>query len=164
MVCAVVGALAAPAVARADSRAVKAIERKNREAMENYDLLDYEAAKKGLTEALALAKRSKLDRHKVVAQTHMFLGIVEFSGFGDRDAALVQFIDAVSIDPTIEIPTAYRSQEVDALLAEARAQSGGTRGGGDVRPAVDCGSVSGMQHDLVDEADAGVDRQITAHV
>ncbi|RMH37053.1 MAG: hypothetical protein D6689_21475 [Deltaproteobacteria bacterium] len=33
-----------------------------------------------------------------------------------------------------------------------------------MRPAVDCGSVSGMQHDLVDEADAGVDRQITAHV
>ena len=163
------GVFAAPRLASADPKTVKAIERKNREAMENYDLLDYEAAKKGLNEALALAKRKRLNSHPIKAQTHLYLGIVEFSGFGDKESALLQLMDAVTIDANVEIPAAYRTNELEEMLKSAQREIGGGKGGGgggggEPADSVDCGSLMGMSHELVDEAKAGADRKIDAHV
>jgi len=168
----VVGAVGAPRSAFADAKTVQAIERKNREAMENYDLLDYEAAKKGLNEAIALAKRKKLDKHPVRAQTHLYLGIVEFSGFGDKESALLQFMDAVDIDPKVDIPAADRTGELSEMLDQARSEggskgggdSGGGDGGGGDDAGIDCSSLMGMSHELVDEAAAGADKKVDAYV
>ncbi len=157
----------APTVAFADAKTVKKIKQKNREAMENYDLLDYEAAKKGLNEALALAKRKRMSKHKVVAETHLYLGIVEFSGFEDQESAILQFMDAVVIDPAVEVPAAYRTPELTDLLETAKSEVGGgggapaPTGGGD---SVDCSSLMGMQHELVDEASGGSEKSVDAYV
>ena len=53
------------------------IETKIKEAMENYDLMDYDAAKKLLNQALAIAKKAKLDKDPVTAKAYLDLGIVD---------------------------------------------------------------------------------------
>src|SRR5262245_12476621 len=89
----VVGVAVAWLVARpaaAQERQVKRIEEMNRAAMEDYDLLEFESAKKQLSDALALAKKNKLDKHKVVARTHLNLAIVFGGGLADQDTALLE--------------------------------------------------------------------------
>ena len=44
------------------------VQTKIKEAMENYDLMDYDAAKKLLTQALAIAKKGKLDKDPITAK------------------------------------------------------------------------------------------------
>ena len=55
--------------ARADTKAD--ISSKSKEAMESYDLMDYDAAKKLLNQALATAKRAKLDKDPVTAKVYL---------------------------------------------------------------------------------------------
>jgi hypothetical protein len=168
--------VAAPPLAYADDNAaVKRIEQKNREAMENYDLLDYEGAKKGLNEALAIAKRSRLERHPAKALTHLYLGILEYSGFGDEDSAILQFMEAVDIDPSVKVPAAYRTRELAALLERAREEVGAAAAASRAAPpavgddpsspgagasSLNCRDVIGMQHKLVDAVTAGADRAV----
>jgi hypothetical protein len=45
----------------ADAKAKKEIETKMKEAMENYDLLEYEEARKILNQALTVAKKAKME-------------------------------------------------------------------------------------------------------
>src|SRR5688500_12941051 len=90
----------APGVALAqDAKQIKRIEDMNRAAMEDYDLLEFESAKKQLNEALVLVKKHKLQNHAVSAKTHMNLGIVYGGGLADTDTALLEFIAALEIDP-----------------------------------------------------------------
>lgn len=153
--------------AEAQGRATKQIEGMLARAMENYDLVDVEAARKELNEALILAKKNNLEEHPVTAQVHLHLGIVNFAGFKDTEAAKLNFIDAVRIDPEVEIGIGYKTAEMDALLDEARAEFGGGGGGvAAVEPAdeIDCASLQGIAHSLVDSAQSGADRDISAHV
>jgi hypothetical protein len=150
-------------IAAAKPSPVEAIAQLNREAMENYDLLDYEAAKKTLSNALALAKQARLGKHEVVAQTHIYLAIVTFSGFGDRDSAALQLLEAVEIDSSVEIPIAYRTRELDQLLTEARAEVTAQSAESTV-PDVDCTLVRGIQHEPVHTAARGRAVVVTAYL
>src|SRR5258708_474456 len=116
--------LGAPRAVRADIKAD--VQAKIKEAMESYDLMDYDAAKKLLNQAVATAKRAKLDKDQVTARAYLDLGIVAFA-IPDPEAAKVSFISAVQIDPKIQIDAAYRSAEMTKLLDEAR---GTVKGGG----------------------------------
>src|SRR5437899_2129161 len=69
------------------------IEKKIKAAMENYDLMDYDAAKKALNQALAAAKKAKLDKDPVAAKAYLDLGIVSFAN-GDQDGAKLSFLSA----------------------------------------------------------------------
>ncbi len=127
---------------------------KSKEAMESYDLMDYDAAKKSLNQALAIAKKSKLDKDPVTAKVYLDLAIAAYAA-GDVDGAKVAFISAVQIDSKIQISPAYKSPELQKLLDEAK---GGETGGGDVPvadPGVDCAAVKGLQHTIIDTAPAG---------
>jgi hypothetical protein len=151
--------------AHADAKAKKEIQQKVKEALENYDLLEYEEARKLLNQALTIAKKTRLTQDPVVAQVHLALGIVYFAGLQEIESARLAFLSAVEIDPKVQIDPAYRTQDMAKLLDEARAEGGA--GGG--RPAagaddVDCGSVSGVHHDLVDTAPAGADLRMRAHL
>jgi hypothetical protein len=64
------------------------ISAKSKEAMENYDLMEYDAAKKLLDQALAIAKKAKLDKDPITAKVYLRLGIAAFAA-GDADAAKV---------------------------------------------------------------------------
>lgn len=148
------GALA-PRVAHADPK--KDIQQKMKEAMENYDLLEYEEARKQLNSALTIAKKAKIENDPVVAQVHVRLGIVYFAGLSDPDSAKLSFLTAVQIDPKIQIDAAYKTPDLQKLLDEARSDGGGGGDGGDGGggDAVDCGAVTGLQHTIVDTAPGG---------
>lgn len=150
---------ASPA-ARADAKGD--IAGKTKEAMENYDLMDYGAATKLLNQALATAKKAKLDKDPVVAKVYLHLGIAAFAD-NDPDAALVDFQSAIEIDPKIQIEAAYKSPELTKLLEQARSGGGG---GTDTAPSdgVDCASVKGLQHVILDSGKGGVALPIEATV
>ena len=144
---------------------------KTKEAMENYDLMDYDAAKKALNQALATAKKSKLDKDPITARVYLDLGLAAFAA-GDADGAKVAFLSAVQIDPKIQIEAAYKSPELTKLLDEAKSGAGGgggkvtTGGGGGTGPeepvadAVDCKEVKGFQHTIIDTAPAAAPQPI----
>lgn len=165
--------------ARADDPAtIKQLKKMAREAMEYYDLMEVEDAKKQLNRAIALAKRKRMNDHPLTAQLYLHLGIVYFSGFQDVESAKVAFIDAVSIQPNILLNPAYKTGEMEKLLETARKEftdagsgGGGSSGGGsDSEPeapasdGVDCDGLVGVAHTLVDSADAATDKPVKAHV
>lgn len=143
-------------------------------AMEAYDSFDYDGAKKQLTAAIQIAKKSKLDHDPVIAKAYLDLGIVAFA-VPDAEAAKAAFIDAVKIEPKIQIDVAYKSPELAKLLDQARGEAGSS-GGGATPPAggggeptldlgggggsEDCGSVKGLEHTIIDTAKAGAPQPI----
>jgi hypothetical protein len=168
----------------ADASPKTDIQSKVKEAMENYDLMDYDAARKLLNQALTIAKKSKLDKDPVVAKAHLDLGIVQFAN-QETDAAKLSFLSAVQIDPKIQIDPAYKSSEMSKLLEQARKDAAGgggstgggggavtTGGGGSSEPveaalpadSVDCTTVQGMQHTIIDTAKGGAPLAIDAYL
>jgi hypothetical protein len=130
----------------------------NRRGMEAYDLLEYEEARQILSDAIVFAKRNRLGDAPLTARVHLNLGIVFFSGLQDENAAAIEFVNALEINPNIQIPAAYRTRPMQVLLDEIRADLvGGPQAGG-------CGSVTGLQHDLIEEATAGQPRTVGAQV
>lgn len=156
-------------VAQADAKAKREIETKMKEAMENYDLLEYEEARKILNQALTIAKKAKMETDPVTAKVHLRLGIVYFAGLQDSESAKLAFLNAMEIDKGIALDKAYSTPEMAKLLDEARSEAGGG-GGGAVEPpdgggdTVDCGSVTGLQHTIVDTAKGGRDLILEAAV
>ncbi|MDB4958209.1 MAG: hypothetical protein JWO36_5778 [Myxococcales bacterium] len=133
------------------------IQAKLKEAMESYDLIEYDAAKKSLNQAIAIAKKSRLEKDPLVARAYLDLGIVAFA-VPDLEGAKVSFLSAVQIDPKIQIDAAYKSPELAKLLDEARSEAGGSGGAAAVEvvePSVDCKSVKGLQHTIIDTAKGG---------
>lgn len=157
----VVALLSSLRVAHADEETLERIEKLSKKAMESFDLLDYEAAKKLLNGAVAKAKTSGLEQEPIVAKVYLNLGIVYFSGEGDTDSARVAFIDAVRIDPNIEIDPGYKTDDMQALLDEVKAQFGDT---GTDSGSVDCSAVDGLDHTLIDTTTSGSDLAVQALV
>lgn len=163
MILAVVAALAALSPVRQafaqDVKAVKKIDDMNRAAMADYDILEFENAKKQLSEAVMLAKKSKLEDHQVTARTHMNLGIVYGGGLNDPDQARVEFATALQIDGGVKLDAAYRTPELQKLYDEAKATVGTkpveTSGGGREPAGDDNETVTGLKHTPVDESIAG---------
>jgi hypothetical protein len=149
-------------VAHADAKGD--IEKKIKAAMESYDMMDYDAAKKSLNQALAAAKKSKLDKDAVAARAYLDLGIVAFVN-NDPDAAKLSFLSAVQIQPKIQIDPAYKSADMAKLLEEARKEA---KGGGEevaeAAPAEDCTGVKGLDHQVIDTAKGGAPLAIEAKV
>jgi hypothetical protein len=153
----------------ADASPKSDIQAKIKEAMENYDLMDYDAAKKLLTQALSIAKKNKLDKDPLVAKAHLSFGLVQFAN-SDHDAAKLSFLSAVQIDPKIQIDAAYKSNDMSKLLEQARKESSGGGAAEPVEPTppvasgVDCITVQGMQHTIIDTAKAGAPLAIETYV
>lgn len=139
--------------------------------MENYDLLEYEEARKLLNQALTVAKKAKMEREPVTAKVHLSLGIVYFAGLGDAESAKLSFLNAVEIDNNIQLDKSYSTPEMAKLLEDALAQTpvgdggGGDGGGAPTGPepmSVDCGTVTGMMHTLIETAAGGTDLTVEA--
>ncbi|HEX2685895.1 MAG TPA: tetratricopeptide repeat protein [Kofleriaceae bacterium] len=148
------------AMAYADPRAE--IAAKARAAMASYDLMDYAAARRLLNQALAIAKKAKLDKDPIVARVYLDLGIAQLAG-SDQEAARVSFLSAAQIDPKITIEAGYKSPELVNMLEEAKAAAG--EGGGDSSSdGVDCRAVRGLQHTVIDHSKGGAAQPIEAFV
>ena len=120
-------------------------------------MMDYDAAKKLLNQALALVKKAKLDKDPVAARVYLNLGLASFAG-GDQDGAKVAFASAIQIDAKIQISPEYRQPALVTLLDQARAELGAIAPTPPVPvepvgpPGVDCTAVKGLQHAIIDTA------------
>ncbi len=160
LVAIMVGLLGLGGIRIADASPKSDIQAKIKEAMENYDLMDYDAARKLLNQALAIAKKNKLDKDPATAKAYLSLGIVSFAN-QDQDAAKLSFLSAIQIDSKIQIDAAYKSAEMSKLLEATRTEATGGGGGGEPEPAgpvdtgIDCATVQGLQHTIIDTAKTG---------
>jgi hypothetical protein len=111
-----------------DQAAIEKLVQMNKKALDDYDTLEWEAAKKTLLDALMAGKKAGLDNHPVMARTYVHLGAVYVTGFKNRDKAIQSFNRALEIDPSIQLSRGIATQEVNDAFAEAKKQRGG--GGG----------------------------------
>lgn len=122
-----------PRTARAqDQAAVDKLVQMNKRALDDYDTLDWDAAKRILLDALVAGKKAGLDNHPVMGRTYIHLGAVYITGFKDRQKGLQSFQRALEIDPTIQLSKGIETAEVTATFAEAQrsARGGASSGGG----------------------------------
>jgi hypothetical protein len=124
---AISGALTlSPRAARAqDQAAVDKLVQMNKKALDDYDTLDWDAAKRILLDALVAGKKAGLDNHPVMGRTYIHLGAVYITGFKDRQKGLQSFQRALEIDPTIQLSKGIETAEVTATFAEAQRGGGG---------------------------------------
>ncbi len=130
---ALASALLAPSTASAQDQAViDKLVQMNKKALDDYDTLDWDSAKKRLLDALMTGKKAGLDNHPVLARTYIHLGAVYITGFKDRQKGLQSFGRALDIDPNIQLSKGIESPEVSAAFQEAQRSHGG---GGAAAPA-----------------------------
>ncbi|MEZ4362358.1 MAG: tetratricopeptide repeat protein [Kofleriaceae bacterium] len=157
------GATAAVAGPRAD------IQKRLAAAMESYDLLEYETARKLLLSALEISRDAKLEDDPLMARVHLSLGIVYFAGLGDKAAARRAFIDAVTVDPKVALDAAYKTPDMSTLLETVRATTASSREperGPDRRSegALDCDAIAGLHHAKVTRARPRASQRLTVSV
>src|SRR5580692_8259840 len=127
-------ALSASTAFAQDQAAVDKLVQMNKRALDDYDTLDWDAAKRILLDALVAGKKAGLDNHPVMGRTYIHLGAVYITGFKDRQKGMQSFSRALEIDPTIQLSKGIETSEVTAAFAEAQrnARGGvGSSAGGD---------------------------------
>ena len=122
--------LAGPAAAQ-EQAAIDKIVQMNKKALDDYDTLEWDSAKKTLLDALVAGKKAGLENHPVMARTYVHLGAVYITGFKNRDKALQSFTRALEIDPAIQLSKGIATSEVNDAFSEAKRSRGG---GGDAPP------------------------------
>jgi hypothetical protein len=121
-------------VARAQDQAVvDKIVAMNKKALDDYDTLEWDSAKRTLLEALVAGKKAGLDNHPVMARTYVHLGCVYITGLKDKQKGLQSFARAIEIDPTIRIERTMTDPDLEAAFAEAAKQAR-PRGGAAAAP------------------------------
>jgi hypothetical protein len=122
---------ARPAFAQ-DQAAVDKLVQMNKKALDDYDTLDWDAAKRILLDALVAGKKAGLDNHPVMGRTYIHLGAIYITGFHNRDKGMQSFARALEIDPSIQLSKGIETAEVTAAFAEAQrnARGGGASSGG----------------------------------
>jgi hypothetical protein len=129
--------------------------------------MDYEVARKQLNQALAIAKKARLDKDPIVARVYVDLAITQLAG-SDQEAAKLALLSAAQIDPKIAIDAAYKSPELVRLLDEAKAVVAGLDAAADAAPTsgdgVDCRTLRGVQHTVVEISKRGAPQAIEAWI
>jgi len=157
-------AVAVPAAHADDAAAIDNVTKLNKRALEEYENLNFDKAKKTLTEALELCTKNSLDNHPIKARTYIHMGVVVLGGSTtERDEAIKQFQKALAIQPEIKLTSQVANPEVQSAFdeavktappapPEAQDEPGGKTGPGsssgppDVPPA---GATEGLSHDAV---------------
>jgi len=156
----IVGCFAVPA--HADAKDPKAdIAAKARAAMASYDSMDYDAARRLLIQALAIAKKARLENDPIVARVYLDLGIAQLAS-SDPEAAKLSLLSAAQIDPKIAIDPGYKSAELVKLLDDAKAAAGAIEP--EPEAAGDCKGVRGLRHTVVEYGRIGAAQPIEALV
>src|SRR5262249_28916883 len=95
----------------------------NKKALDDYDTLEWDSAKRTLLEALVAGKKAGLDTHPVMARTYVHLGCVYITDLKDRQKGLQSFARAIEIDPTIRIERTMSDSDLEEAVAEAAKQA-----------------------------------------
>ena len=115
-----------------EQAAIDKLVQMNKKALDDYDTLEWDTAKKTLLDALVAGKKAGLENHPVMARTYVHLGAVYITGFKNRDKALQSFSRALEIDPAIQLSKGIATSEVNDAFSEAKRSRGG---GGEPPPA-----------------------------
>jgi hypothetical protein len=127
----------------------------NKKAMDEYDGLEFEAAKKILLEAIGVAESASVGKGPELVQTYMNLGIVYGAGISDRLNAVKYFTEAVKADPTVTLDAARSTPILEEMFKSAKDNAGTAR-----TPK----RGSGFRHTPVDEAPEGKAVRVRARV
>ena len=100
----------------------------NKKALDDYDTLEWDAAKKTLLDALVAGKKAGLDNHPVMARTYVHLGAVYITGFKNRDKAIQSFTRALEIDPAIQLSKGIATQRSQRRVQRGQARRGAAAG------------------------------------
>jgi hypothetical protein len=129
-------ALLAAAPARAqdeDSAAVEKITKLNKKAVDEFENLNFDQARKLLKDALDAASRAGLEKSQVAARTHVHLGVVLFAGFKQKDDALAEFKKALEIAPDVKLDKLLATPEIQEVFDQAVSEQKSS--GGETTPA-----------------------------
>ncbi len=96
----------------------------NKQAMEDYDKLEFEQARKSLLDAVALLRRTGTDRTPQAARTYINLGMV-YIALKDKGRGMQQWIKALQINPRAKLDPALATPELQPLWEAAVAQATG---------------------------------------
>jgi Tfp pilus assembly protein PilF len=151
--CALVATLAAgPARAEAEnSAAVEKVTKLNKRAVDEYQNLNFDEARKLLKEALDDAAEAGLESHPVTARTYVHLGVVVFAGFKQKDEAIKLFRKALEIQPDIKLDRSLANPEIQEVYDEAVAAQKSEAGGGEKKAPAE----GGITHEPVTRATQG---------
>jgi Tetratricopeptide repeat len=150
-----VALLAAAPAARAqeDSPAVEKVVKLNKKAVDEYQNLNFDKARKILEDALEACSRAGLDNHPVTARTHVHLGVVLFAGLKQKDAAIDEFKKAAAIQSDIKLDTALATPEIQEAFDQAVA--GGKSAGEGAGGGAAATSADAITHDPITRATQG---------
>ena len=150
-----------------DAAAIDNITKLNKRALEEYENLNFDRAKKTLTEALELCTKHGLDDHPVKARTYIHLGVVVLGGgITERGEAIKQFQKALAIQPEIKLTSQVANPEVQSAFEEAKATAPTTADAGDEGAAAPASgapsaggtpapATEGLSHDAVTSGTKG---------
>src|SRR5437016_11356632 len=114
-VCGAVLAVAAPAHAQ-DPEALAKVKDLNKKAIDAYEGLEMEEARKFLMQALELCAAEGLNKHPLKATTHVNLGVVLIGGFKQRDGGIKQFRRALEIESSVRIAKRLNNPEIQSAF------------------------------------------------
>src|SRR4051812_20743002 len=113
--------LASAASARAqDPDALAKVKDLNKKAVEAYEGLEMEEARKFLMQALEVCAAEGLNKHPLKATTHVNLGVVLIGGFKQRDGGMRQFRRALEIEPGVRIAKRLNNPEIQSAFDGAK--------------------------------------------
>jgi hypothetical protein len=101
----------------------KQVAKMNKRAMEDYDSLEFDAAKKTLLDAVQTLRANGLDEAPIAARTYANLGIVYINGFKDRSHGVQQLVNALRIAPDYTLDPAVDTPELAEAFAAAKRQT-----------------------------------------
>ena len=113
-------AMASPRVHAADKEAVlEKVTALNRTAVAAFAEGDFKKTKAKLLEAVAMGKEP-LAGQPMLARTYLHLGVLYVDGLEDKPTAIKYFVQALRINPDIEVTAAMVTKTVTAAFEEAK--------------------------------------------
>lgn len=116
------------ALAGGSDAVVQQVTELNRKALESYETLEFERARKLLKQALDLCASAGLDTHPIKARTHIHMGVVLIVGFKQRDLGKKQFEKAIELQSNIQVTKSLANPDVQSVFSEVSAGGGGGAG------------------------------------
>jgi len=141
-----------------DSAAVEKVTKLNKKAVDEYQNLNFEEARKLLKSAIEICTQSGLENHPVTARTYVHLGIVVFAGFKQREEAIKYFRKALDVQGDIKLDKILATPEVQEVYDEAVAQQAPPK----TEPPKTPGA--GIEHEPVTESPQGSPITIKASI
>jgi hypothetical protein len=96
----------------------------NKKAMDEYDGLEFESAKKMLLEAVAVAQSASVAKGPTLTATYVNLGVVCGAGLNDRLSAVKHFTEALRIDQTVSLDPARSTPVLEEMFKSAKESLG----------------------------------------